>query len=71
MLKSNLFQGMPSRSKTRYIAYLIFAAPRWSEIPELLALKDIFEKMYGRDFVSDLRPTIGVNCQVSPFLFPF
>ncbi|XP_028777270.1 IST1-like protein [Neltuma alba] len=46
------------------IASLIFAAPRCSEIPELLALKDIFEKKYGRDFVSaatDLRPNCGVN----------
>ncbi|KAI9071382.1 hypothetical protein K1719_046655 [Acacia pycnantha] len=46
------------------IASLIFAAPRCSEIPELLALKDIFEKKYGREFVSaatDLRPNCGVN----------
>ncbi|KAF7809606.1 IST1-like protein [Senna tora] len=46
------------------IASLIFAAPRCSEIPELLALKDIFEKKYGKDFVSaatDLRPNCGVN----------
>ncbi|KAK4261684.1 hypothetical protein QN277_004647 [Acacia crassicarpa] len=46
------------------IASLIFAAPRCSEIPELLALKDSFEKKYGREFVSaatDLRPNCGVN----------
>ncbi|XP_056849303.1 uncharacterized protein LOC108819485 isoform X1 [Raphanus sativus] len=46
------------------IASLIFAAPRCSEIPELGDLKDIFEKKYGRDFVSaatELRPTCGVN----------
>ncbi|XP_054810184.1 uncharacterized protein LOC129311757 [Prosopis cineraria] len=46
------------------IASLIFAAPRCSEIPELSALKDIFQKKYGRDFVSaatDLRPSCGVN----------
>ncbi|KAF3552301.1 hypothetical protein DY000_02009458 [Brassica cretica] len=46
------------------IASVIFAAPRCSEIPELGDLKDIFEKKYGRDFVSaatDLRPTCGVN----------
>ncbi|KAF3440377.1 hypothetical protein FNV43_RR18661 [Rhamnella rubrinervis] len=46
------------------IASLIFAAPRCSEIPELVAIRDIFEKKYGRDFVSaatDLRPNCGVN----------
>ncbi|KAF8095538.1 hypothetical protein N665_0330s0020 [Sinapis alba] len=46
------------------IASLIFAAPRSSEIPELGDLTDIFEKKYGRDFVSaatELRPTCGVN----------
>ncbi|KAK7263012.1 hypothetical protein RJT34_30596 [Clitoria ternatea] len=46
------------------IASLIFAAPRCSEIPELVALKNIFEKKYGKDFVSaavDLRPSCGVN----------
>ncbi|CAH8345049.1 unnamed protein product [Eruca vesicaria subsp. sativa] len=46
------------------IASLIFAAPRCAEIPELGDLKDIFEKKYGRDFVTaatELRPTCGVN----------
>ncbi|XP_052190198.1 uncharacterized protein LOC127799937 [Diospyros lotus] len=46
------------------IASLIFAAPRCSDIPELLAIRDIFEKKYGKDFVStatDLRPNSGVN----------
>ncbi|KAI4314627.1 hypothetical protein L6164_027515 [Bauhinia variegata] len=46
------------------IASIIFAAPRCSEIPELVALKNIFEKKYGKDFVSaatDLRPNAGVN----------
>ncbi|CAN1226216.1 hypothetical protein LINPERPRIM_LOCUS2632 [Linum perenne] len=49
------------------IASLMFAAPRCSEIPELLALKDIFEKKYGTDFVGaavDLRPSCGVNRMV-------
>ncbi|KAL5122531.1 IST1-like protein [Glycine soja] len=49
------------------IASLIFAAPRCSEIPELVALKNIFEKKYGKDFVSaavDLRPSCGVNRQL-------
>ncbi|KAK0603207.1 hypothetical protein LWI29_002479 [Acer saccharum] len=46
------------------IASVIFAAPRCSEIPELVAMRDIFEKKYGKDFVSaatDLRPSSGVN----------
>ncbi|KAL8211197.1 hypothetical protein R6Q57_005634 [Mikania cordata] len=46
------------------ISSVIFAAPRCSEIPELVALRDIFEKKYGKDFVgaaTDLRPDCGVN----------
>ncbi|KAK9071465.1 hypothetical protein SSX86_010034 [Deinandra increscens subsp. villosa] len=46
------------------ISSVIFAAPRCSEIPELVALRDIFEKKYGKDFVAaatDLRPDCGVN----------
>ncbi|XWS33925.1 hypothetical protein CRYUN_Cryun22dG0124800 [Craigia yunnanensis] len=46
------------------IASLIFAAPRCAEIPELVAIRNIFEKKYGKDFVSaatDLRPNCGVN----------
>ncbi|XP_073011497.1 uncharacterized protein [Typha latifolia] len=46
------------------ISSLIFAAPRCSEIPELSRIRDIFEKKYGKDFVSaasDLRPDSGVN----------
>lgn len=46
------------------IASLIFASPRCSEIPELVSIRNIFEKKYGKDFVSaatDLRPNSGVN----------
>ncbi|CAI9111021.1 OLC1v1011154C1 [Oldenlandia corymbosa var. corymbosa] len=46
------------------ISSLIFAGPRCSEIPELLGIRDVFEKFYGKDFVSaavDLRPNAGVN----------
>ena len=53
------------------IASLIFAAPRCAEIPELVAIRNIFEKKYGKDFVSaatDLRPNCGVNRLVS-FVF--
>ncbi|KAG9443134.1 hypothetical protein H6P81_018988 [Aristolochia fimbriata] len=46
------------------ISSLIFAAPRCSDIPELTQIRDIFEKKYGKDFVtaaSELRPDCGVN----------
>ena len=52
------------------VASLIFAAPRCSEIPELSALTNVFEKKYGKDFVSaatDLRPNCGVNRLVTTF----
>jgi len=50
------------------ICSLIFAAPRCSELPELSRIRDIFEKKYGKDFVSaavDLRPDAAVNNLVS------
>ncbi|KAL3527272.1 hypothetical protein ACH5RR_011928 [Cinchona calisaya] len=46
------------------ISSLIFAGPRCSDIPELLDIREVFEKKYGKDFVSaaiDLRPNAGVN----------
>ncbi|KAM1851016.1 hypothetical protein ACFX13_015134 [Malus domestica] len=46
------------------IASLIFASPRCSEISELIALTNVFEKKHGKDFVSeavDVRPNCGVN----------
>ncbi|MCL7022043.1 hypothetical protein MKW94_027694 [Papaver nudicaule] len=46
------------------ICSLIFSAPRCSDIPELVRIRDIFEKKYGKDFVSaatELRPDCGVN----------
>ncbi|TVU10258.1 hypothetical protein EJB05_43778, partial [Eragrostis curvula] len=46
------------------ICSLIFAAPRCSELPELGRMRDLFEKKYGKDFVSaavDLRPDAAVN----------
>ncbi|KAF2306328.1 hypothetical protein GH714_016461 [Hevea brasiliensis] len=46
------------------IARIIFASPRCSEIPELVAMRNIFKRKYGEDFVSaaiDLRPNCGVN----------
>jgi len=53
------------------ISSLIYAAPRCSEIPELYRISEIFEKKYGKDFVSaarDLRPESGVNRLVRPFI---
>ena len=47
---------------------MIFAAPRCSELPELGRIRDIFEKKYGKDFVSaavDLCPDAAVNNLVS------
>ena len=47
---------------------MIFAAPRCSELPELGRIRDIFEKKYGKDFISaavDLRPDAAVNNLVS------
>jgi len=55
------------------ISSLIYAAPRCSEIPELYRISEIFEKKYGKDFVSaarDLRPESGVNRLVR-FLLDF
>ncbi|KAE9614584.1 hypothetical protein Lal_00012192 [Lupinus albus] len=49
------------------IASIVFASSRCSEIPELVSLKKIFEKKYGKEFVSaatDLRPSCGVNRQL-------
>lgn len=49
------------------ISSVIYAAPRCSDLPELSRIRDIFEKKYGKDFVSaatDLRPESGVNRMV-------
>ncbi|XP_027365580.1 uncharacterized protein LOC113872316 isoform X2 [Abrus precatorius] len=46
------------------IASIIFAAPRCSDIPDLLHIKNLFTTKYGKDFVSavsELRPDSGVN----------
>lgn len=50
------------------IASIIFAAPRCSDIPDLLHIKNLFTTKYGKDFisaVSELRPDSGVNRTVS------
>ncbi|KAK7343403.1 hypothetical protein VNO77_12114 [Canavalia gladiata] len=46
------------------IASIIFAAPRCSDIPDLLHIKNLFTTKYGKEFVSgvsELRPDSGVN----------
>ena len=61
----HVFQGMPSKSKGRIPS--LFTAPRCSKIPELVVLRSIFEKKYGKYFVgaaNDLRPDCGVNRMV-------
>lgn len=46
------------------IASIIFAAPRCSDVPDLLHIKNLFTTKYGKEFVSaasELRPDSGVN----------
>ncbi|KAJ4847927.1 hypothetical protein Tsubulata_031370 [Turnera subulata] len=46
------------------IASIIFAAPRCSEVSDLLTIKNLFVTKYGKEFVlaaSELRPDSGVN----------
>lgn len=46
------------------IATIIFAAPRCSDVPDLLHIKNLFTTKYGKEFVSamsELRPDSGVN----------
>ncbi|KAF3431876.1 hypothetical protein FNV43_RR26612 [Rhamnella rubrinervis] len=46
------------------IASIIFAAPRCSDVPDLLQMKNLFNAKYGKEFiatVSELRPDSGVN----------
>lgn len=46
------------------IASIIFAAPRISEVPDLLQIKNMFSVKYGKEFAAaaaELRPDSGVN----------
>ncbi|KAK9276902.1 hypothetical protein L1049_006439 [Liquidambar formosana] len=46
------------------IASIIFAAPRCSDLPDLLQIKNMFAAKYGKEFVlaaSELRPDTSVN----------
>eukprot|EP00252_Welwitschia_mirabilis_P011160 TRINITY_DN2509_c0_g1_i1.p1 TRINITY_DN2509_c0_g1~~TRINITY_DN2509_c0_g1_i1.p1 ORF type:complete len:339 (-),score=66.20 TRINITY_DN2509_c0_g1_i1:22-1038(-) len=49
------------------VATLIFAAPRCSDLPELLHIRNLFVAKYGKDFVTaiaELKPNCGVNRQI-------
>lgn len=49
------------------IATLIYAAPRCSDLPELLRIRNLFVAKYGKEFVAaaaELRPDCGVNRQI-------
>ncbi|KAF3490073.1 hypothetical protein F2Q69_00054280 [Brassica cretica] len=55
------------------IASIIFAAPRCSEVPDLLQLKNLFGTKYGKAFImvsSELRPDSGVNRTIIEKLSP-
>ncbi|EOY00154.1 hypothetical protein QUC31_014385 [Theobroma cacao] len=46
------------------VASIIFAAPRCSDVPDLLQIKNLFSTKYGKEFVtaaSELRPDSSVN----------
>lgn len=46
------------------VASIIFAAPRCSDLPDLLQIKNLFAAKYGKEFISaisDLRPDASVN----------
>lgn len=50
------------------VASIIFAAPRCSEVPDLLQIKNLFTAKYGKEFnmaASELRPDSSVNRAVN------
>ncbi|KAH9619322.1 hypothetical protein KSS87_012206 [Heliosperma pusillum] len=57
------------------ITSIIFAAPRCSDLPDLLQIKNLFAAKYGKEFiaaVSELRPDTSVNRTVKrnfPFVY--
>ena len=54
------------------VASIIFAAPRCSDLAELLQVRNLFGAKYGKEFVAaaaELRPDCGVNRLVSFYLF--
>lgn len=49
------------------VASLIFAAPRCSDLPELLHIRNLFGAKYGKEFIvaaTELRPDCAVNRQI-------
>ena len=53
------------------VASIIFAAPRCSDLPDLLQVKNLFTAKYGKEFVSavsELRPDTSVNRTVKRIL---
>ncbi|CAL0300296.1 unnamed protein product [Lupinus luteus] len=62
-LLHNICWDCPSELREA-IASIIFAAPRCSDVPDLLHIKNLFTTKYGKEFVSavsELRPDSGVN----------
>lgn len=56
------------------IASIIFAAPRCSDVPDLLIIRNLFTTKYGKEFISavaELRPDSGVNREVNNVLGKF
>ncbi|RWR85339.1 Cupin 1 [Cinnamomum micranthum f. kanehirae] len=54
------------------IASIIFAAPRCSDLPELIQIRNLFTMKYGKEFVSaasELRPDSSVNRAWAGFEF--
>lgn len=54
------------------MASIIFAAPRCSDVPDLLQIKNLFSTKYGKEFVtaaSELRPDSSVNRAVNYLYF--
>lgn len=54
------------------VASIIYAAPRCSDLPDLLQIKNLFAAKYGKEFImaaSELRPDTSVNRSVSLFVF--
>lgn len=60
-------QREPPLDLREAIASLIFAAPRCSDLPELIHIRNLFVAKYGKEFVAaaaELRPDCGVNRQI-------
>ena len=50
------------------VASIIFAAPRCSDLPDLLTVRNLFGSKYGKEFIAaatELRPDTSVNRTVN------